>query len=788
MLPATPTPGQDHSDGVDGRERIARSFRITGQVQGVGFRPFVFRLAAGLGIAGSVRNDPRGVVIEAYATRSVLDVFTRRLRAEAPPLARIDALDVVDTGPAREVPTAFRIASSDPEGEPSRVTTDAATCHDCLRELFDPGDRRFHHPLINCTNCGPRYTIICDVPYDRPSTTMAPFPMCPACEAEYRDPTDRRFHAQPTCCRECGPVLRLVLAGAEDPRTDPILGAAALLDSGGILAVKGLGGYHLAADATNEAAVRRLRDRKRRDLKPFALMVPDLCHARELVSLSPEGLRALESPAAPIVLAVRRAGSAVAPGVAPGLHRLGVMLPHTPVQHLLMAQGFRALVMTSANLSDDPLITDDHDALERLSGIADAWLLHDRPIRRGVDDSVVLDTPLGPVPLRRARGLVPTPIALPGTTSSPGICMGADLKSAAALVVDGRAILSQHLGDLTYSLAYQRFRGAIDDLTRLYRARPAWVACDAHPAYVSHRYAVSLAHRLGVPMHTVHHHHAHLASVLAEHGHTGPAVGLICDGVGYGHDATAWGGEVLVGDLRACTRVGRLRPLRLPGGDAAARKTGRCAMSWIDDALGPGAAESPLGCRLIPDAPERATVATMLTRSINCPPSSGLGRLFDGAAALLGVCTFNHFEAMSGMMLESLSEGADPADHPEGLVTIADAPPLRELDHRPLARRLVAGVERGEPAARLARLFHESIALALAEAACLAAKESALDTVALSGGVFCNSLLASLVHDRLVHAGLKVLTHRLVPPNDGGIALGQAAVCAARLANPVAGD
>lgn len=792
----TPTPSSVDPPRNNARAVAAVALHVTGQVQGVGFRPFVYRIATGLGLKGTVRNDASGVVIELFGEPSWIEDFVKALASECPPLARIDTLVRREIESAA-APNSFQIAESQHAGRPDRVTVDSATCADCLREMLDPSDRRHAHALINCTNCGPRYTIINDVPYDRPLTTMARFRMCERCHAEYRDPSDRRFHAQPTCCPSCGPTLVFIDAGGES-HPDPINAASDAISRGLIVAIKGLGGYHLAVDATSETAVARLRAKKRRDHKPLALMVDSLGTARSIVDLSPGAERLLSSPAAPIVLGTRRDGGGLATGVAPGMHRLGVMLPHTPIQHLLARHGHRVLIMTSANLSDDPLITDDRDARVRLTAIADAFLFHDRSIARAVDDSIVLDAPLGPLPLRRARGFVPTPIRLPVPAGRPGLCLGGELKATVAIVDADHAVLSQHLGDLNHTLAFERFRTTIEDLLRLYRLNPAWIARDAHPAYLSHRYADTLARRWGVPIIDVQHHHAHMASALAEHGRSTPAVGLICDGVGYGSDGTSWGGELLIGDLTTFTRRGRIRPLALPGGDAAAKQTGRCAISWMLDSLGPDAIDTELARRIMPGDAERGAIGAMLMRGVNSPPSSGLGRLFDAAASLLGVCDFNHFEAMSGMRLEAIasdsatnarSVGPSNSDDVVGahrstcnvyaeLVRVQDIGGMLELDHRPLCRRLVRGIERGEPVAALARLFHESIASILASAAISAAREASLSTVVLSGGVFCNALLASLVQRELGRAGLEVLVHRQVPANDGGLALGQAAIAA----------
>ncbi|MHC4947541.1 MAG: carbamoyltransferase HypF [Planctomycetota bacterium] len=770
-----------------------RTLRVTGQVQGVGFRPFVYRVAHELGLAGSVWNDQRGVTIEAWGPAPRLDELERRLAAEAPALARVADVRRLGEAAGDDAPDGFVIRASDVAAtERGRVTTDSAVCADCLREMRDPDDRRFRHALINCTNCGPRFTIVRDLPYDRSRTTMASFPMCPPCAAEYGDPADRRFHAQPTCCPACGPRLRLLDAGGTEAAGDPVAAAATRLRAGGLLAVKGLGGYHLAADARAEPAVVRLRRGKRRDHKPFAIMVASLAHARRLVRLSDEAARLLESPVCPIVLAPRRDDDDLAPSVAPGCHRLGVMLPYTPLQHLLIDEPClrdAVLVMTSANFSDDPLITEDADAVGRLAGICDAFLVHDRPIERAVDDSIVLDASFGAVPFRRARGSVPEPLPLPVAAPRPGLCAGSDLKNTVAIARGDEVITSQHIGDLGWSLAYRRFERTIEDLQRLYDVEPAWVACDLHPGYVSHAFARRAARARGVDLVVVQHHHAHLASLLAEHGRADPIVGLVCDGVGYGDDGSAWGGEVLVGDLAGYRRVARLRPLRLPGGDAAAKRTGRCGLSWLADALGPDAARHPRAAAMLPDDEERDLVRRLLADGPRrCPPSSGAGRLFDAAASLLGVCDFNHYEAMSGTVLEAAARAAGERPAGDGVMRLAasDAEPdLVELDHRPLLSALLARLEGGPSPADVgpaAWLFHDALADGLARAARDAAVRHGLATVGLSGGVFCNELLTERVAGRLRDAGLEVLVHRALPPNDGGLACGQAAVAAATLA------
>lgn len=751
-------------------------------MQGVGFRPFVYRLARECGLVGWVRNEPSGVTIEGWAGAGELDTFHARLVSELPALARIDRLriEVIDLGEC--VWKEFVIVASEHEATaPGRVTIDCATCDDCAREMHDPEDRRSGHGLINCTNCGPRYSIVRGMPYDRASTTMAGFPMCEACAREYRDPMDRRFHAQPICCHECGPRLELRSADGKVLSCDVFNEAAKLLRAGKILAIKGIGGYHLAVDACNETAVARLRQQKRRDHKPFALMVGDVKAARVLVELSQDAEHELTSPAAPIILARARADTAIAPGVAAGCHRLGVMLASTPMQLLLFAQGLGPLVMTSANASNQPLITDENALYAELSGVFDASLMHDRPIERAVDDSVLLDGSAGLVPFRRARGYVPVPLRLPIAAPSPGLCAGAELKNTIALVRGNEAIVSQHIGNLSHTLAYTRFMRTADDLQRLFHVEPEWIACDAHPGYLSRRYARELAAARRVPCYEVQHHHAHLASLLAEHGRTDRIIGLVCDGVGYGDDGTAWGGEVLVGDLVGYERVGRMRPMMLPGGDVAAKQTGRCAAAWLWDLYGEHAASHALAHRVIPDDRTRETVFDLLRRGTHCPISSGMGRLFDAAASLLGVCDCNHYEAMSGQLLEAAASRATGGEPWEGLVCLRETGELLELDNRPLLERLVAGVATGEAIADLAWGFHDAVAAGLASAVCEIASRTGIAIVGLTGGVFCNDLLLKRTRERLDAAGLVVLTHKTVPPNDGGLSLGQAAVVGAIL-------
>ena len=756
---------------------------VQGQVQGVGFRPFVYRTARRLGLSGFVRNDADGVTIEVQGPGEQLELFSRSLQNDKPPLAVLNTAHRTNipckNGPQ---PEEFRIIGSDSAGNGARadVTIDVAVCPDCLGDILENGDRRRGYGLTNCTNCGPRYSIVRQIPYDRPNTTMAPFAMCPECMAEYRDPGDRRFHAQPTACPTCGPKVLLV-----DPKGNPLPGepyatAARLLEEDQVVAIKGIGGFHLAVRADRASAVDRLRRMKARDHKPFALMCRNLDHAGRLVHLSDEAVQLLTSPRAPIVLAGRRAdaGAPIADSVAPQCDRLGVMLPYTPIHHLLFAElapEVGSLVMTSANLSDEPLVIDNDEAVERVGGMCDALLWHERPIARCVDDSVMLDMgPCGVVPIRRARGWTPGTIDLPTSGAPAGLCVGGELKNTVAVVRDGtnQTVLSQHLGDLTHPLALAYFRRAIDDLCDLFRVEPRWIAHDMHPRYLSTEHAKRLAAEMGVPLVEVQHHHAHAAAVLAEHGRTGPALAVVCDGVGYGTDGTIWGGELLEASLTDFRRLVHLRQLQLAGGDAAALDTRRCALGVLRLALGEEFDHCPAAVELFPDGTERRMLAEMMRYDVNCAHTSGAGRYFDAAAALIGACQENRFEAQAAMRLETLARGAVAPDTGR-LFYLCD----NQIDLSPVVHALL---EPG-PQAEKAALFHEQFAQAWASAAIQWSRRTGLHTVVLSGGVFCNEILTRRVSDLLQEAGLEVLRHRLVPPGDGGIALGQAAIAAARM-------
>ncbi len=714
-----------------------RRLRVRGVVQGVGFRPHVHRLATRHRLAGTVLNDGDGVVIDVEGGRRELDAFALDLVGDAPPLARIgsvsvEALEAV--GRAR-----FEIVTSEGHGASALVPPDVATCDDCLRELFDPADRRYRYPFVNCTSCGPRFTIVTAVPYDRRNTTMAGFPLCEDCRREYEDPADRRFHAEPIACPACGPTL-----------SAPLDEAVAVLTDGGIVAVKGLGGYHLACDATDEVAVERLRARKRREEKPLAVMTAE---PAALAVLEPEERALLESAARPIVLARSRPAAPLATSVAPGSDWVGLLLPYTPLHHLLLHDVGRPLVMTSGNLTDEPIAIDDDDARQRLGDVADLVLSHDRPIHRRCEDSVVRRR----FPIRRSRGLVPEPVELPVPSPVPLVAVGAQLKSTFCVVRGGEAFVSPHLGDLDGEAAYRAFRGDLALYLDMLAVEPEAVACDLHPQYLSTRWA----REQGLPLVDVQHHHAHAAACLAEHGRTEAARALVLDGTGYGPDGTLWGGELLLADLEGFERLAWLDPVPLPGGERAIREPWRVAAAYLERAGRP-----------VP-WPRWSLVRQSL--AVNAPLSSGAGRLFDAVAAVLGLRETVSYEGQAAVELEQLA--ADVTARPYA---------CRVGDGRIVGADLVAAVvddlAAGRPRPEIAAAFHEGLADALVRA-CAAAEPRDAGPVILSGGTFQNLRLLDAVADRLAAAGVEALEHRRVPPNDAGISVGQAAVAAARMAS-----
>ena len=755
-------------------------FEVHGAVQGVGFRPFVWRLAHALSLSGWVRNDIAGVFIELEGEEGALVAFRRALADAPPPLARIREILESSTPPSGE--SGFRILPS--EGTGARTTLvlpDVATCPACLAEVLDPKDRRHLYPFANCTDCGPRFTIVTDLPYDRPKTTMAAFALCPECRAEYEDPRDRRFHAQPIACPACGPTLEAWSPDGEvlARRHEAIVAAAEALRRGEVVAVKGLGGFHLMCDARSADAVAALRRRKSREEKPLALMVRDVAMARALCEVSAESGALLSGPEAPIVLLPRRADAAVAPGVAPGRPELGLMLPATPLHHLLLRESGFPVVATSGNRSEEPIATDEREALGRLAGMADLFLVHDRPIARHVDDSVARVYARAPRLLRRARGWAPLPV--PVSTELPVILgVGAHMKTAVALSVGRQVFLSQHVGDLETPEALEAFARVIADFERLWGAAPIAVAHDLHPGYASTVFAKRMAAERGLPAVAVQHHHAHLAACLAENEIDGPALGVCWDGTGLGTDGTIWGGEFLLGDASAYERVAHLRPFRLPGGDAAVREPRRAAFAILVELLGESALdrEDLVAVRSFSRA-ERDVLRQMIEKNVNAPVTTSAGRLFDAVASLLGIAQKTSFEGQSAMALEAAALDAHLPDPAEALpLPLAVTPEGSAiLDWEPLVLALLRNLSLGVPSSLLAAQFHA----ALADGIAAVAAHAGARRVALTGGCFQNKLLTELTAHRLEAAGFEVLLHGAVPPNDGGIGLGQVVVAAAAL-------
>jgi hydrogenase maturation protein HypF len=746
---------------------MRQRLRVEGVVQGVGFRPFVHALARRHGLAGLVGNDTAGVFIEVEGPPEAVAAFRTGLDRDAPPLAvveRVTAEEMTALGA-----TEFVIAPSAPGGErQTLIAPDTATCADCLRELGDPADRRYRYPFVNCTNCGPRFTIIRDVPYDRPATTMASFAMCADCAREYHDPADRRFHAQPTCCPECGPELALHDRDGKPIEGEPIATTARLLAEGQVLAIKGLGGFHLAADATHEAAVAALRSRKHRADKPFALMVPDADAARLLGHVSPGEERLLTGAARPIVMLRRHPDAPVAAQVAPGNHFLGVMLPYTPLHHLLLAAHGGPLVLTSGNVSDEPIAYLDPDAAERLAPIADAFLTHDRGIHIRTDDSVTRVWRGREYPIRRSRGSVPRPLPLPWTFRRPVLACGAELKNTFCLGKGHHAFVSHHIGDLENYETYRSFTEGITHFTRLFDVLPALVAHDLHPEYLSTKYAADLD---GVELLGVQHHHAHVASCLADNGEAGPVIGVAFDGLGMGTDGTIWGGEFLAADLTGFTRHGHLAPVAMPGGTAAIRQPWRMAAAYLDTAYD-GAPPSTLDI-VRRHAATWDTVLSVARAGVNSPVTSSAGRFFDAVAALCGIRDAINYEGQAAVELEQCADRAETGEYP---VRLSGTAPF-VVETADVVRAVAEDLASGVPT--VAGRFHRTTARMIAAGAARVREGTGLDTVALSGGVFQNLLLLDSTADLLERAGFRVLTHHRVPTNDGGLSLGQAAVAGA---------
>jgi hydrogenase maturation protein HypF len=758
---------------------------VKGIVQGVGFRPFVYQLARSLELGGWVRNTSQGVVIETEGERERVDEFLRRLRENAPPASDITAVTAQELPPAGE--RDFVIVASAGDALPAPVIpADIATCADCEGEVGDAADRRHHYPFTNCTNCGPRFTIIRGIPYDRPNTTMAAFRMCPECQREYDDPGDRRFHAQPNACPRCGPRVTLdgavasrqtLKAGERVDPAEPVLRAGALLRQGRVVAVKGLGGFHLACDARNAEAVRELRRRKGRSQKPFALMVRDLDEAQRLCFVGEEERRLLESPQRPIVLLRERAANGIAREVAPRNLYLGLMLPYTPLHRLLFKTAPPALVMTSGNLAEEPICHANDEARAKLVHIADHFLTHDRDIHLPCDDSVARVIAGAPMLIRRSRGHVPRAIALPLCDCTeaplPVLGVGGEERNAFCMLVGERAVLSQHVGDLDNVETLDYFERSIEHLAELFRWRPQVIAYDLHPEYLSTKYALR---RTDCRLIAVQHHHAHAASVMADVGVAGPVLAASLDGAGYGSDGAIWGGEFLVARYASFERMAHLAYVPMPGGAAAVRRPARMALAHLARAYGEQAER--IARELMPQLAAREARAALLQarRGVNSPLTSSMGRLFDAVSALLGICVETTYTGQPAVELEiAAAEGAFP---PYPFAVDASAQPW-QADPAPIIRAIVDDIRAGVERAAIAARFHHTIAALVAELCAAMARETGLTQVALSGGVFQNAYLVELLTDILPRRGLTPLLHRQAPPNDGGLALGQAVIAAA---------
>jgi len=742
---------------------IRHRIRVSGIVQGVGFRPFVYGLAIDMGLAGFVGNDTDGVFIEVESEAATLDRFVTALEASAPAAARIRRIEAEEIEPTGGV--SFRIVESHhAETGTALVSPDLRTCDDCLRELHDPNDRRHGYPFINCTNCGPRFTITLRTPYDRPDTTMAPFVMCAACDGEYGDPSDRRFHAQPNACPECGPAVASV-----PPSDDPIADARRRIAAGQVVAIKGLGGFHLACDARSDAAVALLRERKGRIDKPFAVMVDSVERARSLAHVDDAEERLLTSRERPIVLLAKRGGVGVSDSVAPGNGHLGVMLPYTPLHDLLIEPG-DVWVMTSGNLSEEPIVTQNDEAMERLGALSDSYLIHDRDIHVPCDDSVIRVLDGSEYPIRRSRGYAPFPVPLP-FESPPILATGGELKATFCLAAGHDGFMSQHIGDMENLETLDAFTAAVAHFTDLFRIEPEVIAADLHPGYLSTKWA----ERQSLPVVKVQHHHAHIASVMAEHGVRESVIGFSFDGTGYGTDGTIWGGEVLVADYEGFERVGHLKATPLPGGNSAVRSPARMALSFLHTADIPWSNElAPVSA--LPDT-DLAILTAQLERGINTVPTTSMGRLFDAVSAIAGVRQAITYEAQAAIEFEALIDASEGGTYTFG---INDTDGLLVIDPAPVLGAIAADVVAGETIGAVAARFHRGVAGVIVEIAERVRRRTGLTTVGLSGGVFQNVTLTQATRTALVDRDFEVLLHRLVPPNDGGLALGQAVIAAAR--------
>jgi hydrogenase maturation protein HypF len=754
---------------MEKRARIS----VRGVVQGVGFRPFVYRLAHEQNLTGWVRNTSGSVEIEAEGDEDALADFLVALKREAPPRSRVETIEASYHPVKGDTDFVIRESHSH-KGARQLISPDIATCEDCKREIFSSENRRFAYPFTNCTNCGPRFTIIEDIPYDRAKTTMSAFVMCSSCQQEYDDPLDRRFHAQPNACSACGPALKLVdRDGAPLACEDPLGTVSRLLREGNVIAVKGLGGFHLVCDTTDEAAVNLLRERKKRPSKPLAVMIGTLAEAEEHCTITQKERELLSSPEAPIVLLRwKKERSRISSAVAPKQRFLGVMLPYTPLHHILLRKAGIPLVMTSGNLSGEPLVKGNDEALEKLRGVADYFLLHNREIHTRCDDSVCLVEEV-PRVVRRARGYAPDPIHLP-FKSMPVLASGAEFKNTICLAKDEHAFLSQHIGDMGNEETLEHFYGTIGLYEHLFRIDPEIIVCDMHPDYTSSKAARELASKRGLQCVTVQHHHAHIVSGLVDNGIEGPVIGVAFDGTGYGTDGAIWGGEFLLADFHTFERVAHLEYVPLPGGEAAIKKPYRMALSYLYTLLGEDVSPEGLPLQEI-DPVERDVIVKQLRKGINAPLTSSAGRLFDAVSALLGVQSEIDYDAQAAIELEMLAwgEACETGLYP---LSIDEEGSSRVVRLGGLFSAITQDVRKGVSPATIAYGFHRTIADGIARVCASIAKERGIDRVLLSGGVFQNRLLLRLTMTTIEREGLRVFTHRYVPGNDGGISLGQAVV------------
>ncbi len=769
---------------------IAQRIRINGTVQGVGFRPTVWRLARECEIVGEVWNDGAGVVIHAWASKEKITGFVQRLRDEVPPLASIDHIDISALEPSLTPPESFQIIASRDGETHTAIAADAATCPDCLAEILEPGNRRYRYPFTNCTHCGPRLSIVRAIPYDRVNTSMSLFNMCPACQAEYDNPADRRFHAQPNCCPECGP--QLWLEDGEGNRLSPddvIAEAARQIKAGRIIAIKGIGGFHLACDAGNSEAVETLRQRKQRYHKAFALMARDIAMVKRYAAVTESVAELLHQPAAPIVV-LEQKGDALPEVIAPGQSLLGFMLPYTPLHHLLMQELTRPIVLTSGNHSHEPQVIDNGTARERLNAIADTFLLHDRDIVNRLDDSVVRVADGKPRILRRARGYAPQPIRLHESLAGAGniLAMGAELKNAFCLIKDGQAVLSQHIGDLEEANTYRDYRHNLQLYRQLYDFNPSLIAVDAHPNYLSTQLGRAIAAEEGIPLIAVQHHHAHIAACMAEHGlplHGEKVLGVALDGLGYGDDGELWGGEFLLADYAAFERVAHCKPVAMPGGAQAIHQPWRNTFAHLDAALGWNTVTEKYAdlaiIRFLNSQPVE-TLQTMIARGLNSPSASSAGRLFDGVAAALGLCREQtSYEGQAAIELEALATPCFDAQKNNGYEFVMQQ---GELSWGPLWSALLDDLKRSVEPGMIAARFHHSVCNAVVSTAVSLCEKYGVASVVLSGGVFQNRLLLQRSSELLRERGFRVLSPVETTANDGGVALGQGVVAFAGSISP----